>query len=431
MPDRRVDLSAQYSVLARAGVPPSALASWSPTLWREPRLLVPIDVQALVVPPGGGTDAAEWADVARRLPEGREPPAGAAPSASTLSAPPPFTPVKGGREPGVYLHWALPDALTRARVAQQPGDVGSPAQLGLPAVPNRWLVVRLGGGVPRRSAAWVVESERGVTRPLAGWSERATAPAGARTPWLEPGSLTAVTGGDPAWATVLDGVVDRFAVHDDLGGLDPEDAEGTLTYLVTGWYSDPQLDPLADADAAGGFEALLGTLQWSVDPARLADARRAADAARAAAGAARKTTPPRAAGSDVVARMQVGAVSARVPVPAVEKELVEDAVPRIAPTSWFPRSMLCHGHVYRVRPDGDGVDERPKARDVSAAVGSSAEESFAALLARALPDPLGGERLAAAFLRGMVDRYDDPDGAVTVDEDLHGAEFLSLPGGLR
>ncbi|KOU66859.1 hypothetical protein ADK57_18025 [Streptomyces sp. MMG1533] len=424
----RPDLSAQFSVLARAGLPPSALVTWAPTLWREPRLLVPVDVQALVV-----TSAAqeEWADVARRLPEGAEPSAGSAPQPGTLAAPPPFTPVTGGRSPGVYLHWALPDALATGTVPHDAGSAPGPAQLGMPVVPNRWLVARIGGGTPRRVAAWVVESDRGLTRPLGIWAEAADPAPGARTPWLQPGSLTAVSGGDPAWAAVLDGVIDRFAVHDDLADLDRADAAGTLSYLVAGWYSDPALDPLAGADAARGFEALLARLRWSIDADALARARASANAAREAATAARKQTGPRATGAEVIATLQVGALNAQVPVPAADSGLVEGATPRIAPGAWSPRQTICHGHVHGVRPDGVGADDRPAASALTAALGSCPEDSFAALLAPALPDPLGGERLAAAFLRGTAGRYDDPDGAVDVDEDLHGAEFVALPGGTR
>ena len=418
-----IDLSPQFSVLARAGTRPSTLLTWESGLWREPRLLVPVDVQALVVT--AGTDE-EWADVARRLPEG---PRTGTPPADSLAAPPPFTDLPD-RPAGVYLHWALPDALATGTVPQEPGAAAGPTQLGLPPVPNRWLVARLGGGTPRRVTAWVVESDRGATTPLPAWQEQAEPPEGARTPWLEPGSLTAVSGGDPAWAAVYDGVADRFAVHDDLAGLDPGD--DVLTYLVAGWYSEEGLDPLAGADAAGGFEALMARLRWSVDPEALSRARAEADAAREAAAAARKRTAPRAAGSDLVGSLRVGAVEARVPVPTgAERRLVEGGVPTIAAAAWSPRQILCHGVIHGVRPDGGGPESRPRPEDVSAGIGSSSEESFAALLAAPLPDPQGAERLTASFLRGTAGRYDDPDGVVTVDEDLHGAEFVALPGGSR
>ncbi len=423
----RLDLTPEFSVSARGLLSQKALATWEPDLWREPRLLVPVDVQALVVT---AATREQWADVARRLPEGPEPDEGSPQQAGALAAPAPFTAL-ADRPPGVYLHWALPDGLATGTVTHAPGQAAAP-QLGLPPVPNRWLVARIGGGVPRRVAAWVVEADRGDTVPLAAWREQANARAGARTPWLEASKLTAVTGGDPAWAAVLDGVVDRFAVHDDLAGLHAADAGGTVTYSVCGWYSDAALDPLAGAGGRGGFEALIERLRWSVDPAALRRARAAAAEARAAATAARKRTPPRAGAGDVVASVTVGAVDARLALPTgVSKGLVEKGAVAVAPAPWSPRQSLCHGLVHGVRPDGRGDDTRPDPTAVSAALGSSSEEAFAALVGTSLPDPRAGERLTAAFMRGMAGRYDDPDGAVAVDEDLHGAEFISLPGGER
>lgn len=51
--------------------------------------------------------------------------------------------------PGIHLHWLLPDALT----------MGEQDELGthFPQVPNRWLILRSGGGKPERQ--WVVESD--------------------------------------------------------------------------------------------------------------------------------------------------------------------------------------------------------------------------------------------------------------------------------
>lgn len=55
---------------------------------------------------------------------------------------------------GVHLHWALPDALTRG-TRKTPKDY--PHEMLFPAVPDRWLVIRSGGGgAPRQ---WIVESD--------------------------------------------------------------------------------------------------------------------------------------------------------------------------------------------------------------------------------------------------------------------------------
>lgn len=58
---------------------------------------------------------------------------------------------------GVHLHWALPDALTRA--THPPGDDGRPdrGRVSFPAVPNRWLVTRRRAGVAQKR--WIIESD--------------------------------------------------------------------------------------------------------------------------------------------------------------------------------------------------------------------------------------------------------------------------------
>lgn len=59
---------------------------------------------------------------------------------------------------GVHLHWALPDALTRA-VQRADATV-------FPAVPNRWLITRVRGSRPEKN--WVVESDYIHPLPRAG-----------------------------------------------------------------------------------------------------------------------------------------------------------------------------------------------------------------------------------------------------------------------
>src|SRR5664279_5829612 len=53
-------------------------------------------------------------------------------------------------EPGVHLHWALPDALTRA----------NGPDLDFPAVPNRWLVTRfIVSGETLTPTSFIIESD--------------------------------------------------------------------------------------------------------------------------------------------------------------------------------------------------------------------------------------------------------------------------------
>ncbi|WP_460447789.1 hypothetical protein, partial [Angustibacter aerolatus] len=56
--------AAAYSVAARTGLVAAVLDTWDGALLREPRICVPVDVQALVVPrPAPGVDDGETAGV--------------------------------------------------------------------------------------------------------------------------------------------------------------------------------------------------------------------------------------------------------------------------------------------------------------------------------------------------------------------------------
>ena len=66
--------------------------------------------------------------------------------------------------------------------------------------------------------------------------------------WVETGpnaissidSLTALGRGDAAWAAYYDNVENRLAFYDPLTDI----KQGPLAYLVCGWYSNPDRDPL-------------------------------------------------------------------------------------------------------------------------------------------------------------------------------------------
>jgi hypothetical protein len=188
---------------------------------------------------------------------------------------------------GVHLHWALPDALTAGKT----GDDGS---LTFPAVPNRWLVVRLVAGQQGAAsrAAWIVESdyvsaqdgEGTISIPLhrdgetqlfrylgravglKGWREGAT--PGETFGDLYGSPLSAIGYGETTFAAYYPNCRNVFGFHDplqDLGGYDPGRGD-RLSYVVIGWYGDPALDPLGDGAVAAE------RLRWSVtkggDPRR-------------------------------------------------------------------------------------------------------------------------------------------------------------------
>lgn len=174
---------------------------------------------------------------------------------------------------GVYLLWNLPAALRH-------GSRQAAGEIEFPPVPNRWLIVRNSGPLTKRSAmAWIVESDQvnsntgdgsphdtgstyidasgglpgqtaiGRNRPLAGWSE----PGESMIP------LQAVAPGNMLFSAFQSTNNNIFSFHDNL--TTQNITEGTLSYLVTGWYSDPQRDPLA---AQGDFASILQGLHWTV-----------------------------------------------------------------------------------------------------------------------------------------------------------------------
>ena len=125
------------TIAGRLAVDPDLLATLGPIHMPAEKVLVPVDLRAYVA----GADAEARADIAARTE--------AAADGSNL--PPPFT-AADPLAAGVHLHWAMPDSLCRA----DPESNDDPRDLGLPAVPDRWLVVRLGppaapapGGRPR------------------------------------------------------------------------------------------------------------------------------------------------------------------------------------------------------------------------------------------------------------------------------------------
>lgn len=181
------------------------------------------------------------------------------------------------REPGIHLHWALPDALTRG---EHKDDV-SESEIAFRPAPNRFLVIRLAGGSSTTQASvdgWVVGSDyqwsskddnertndsrnrlsRAVpldpTNPnntstyayqgqICHVSEWKGSASGAGGP-----HLTAVGYGNGTFAAAYphcQNVFGFFDLADDLNKL----KQKGLSYLVIGWHSDSTCDPIARESA--------------------------------------------------------------------------------------------------------------------------------------------------------------------------------------
>ncbi len=154
------------------------------------------------------------------------------------------------KEAGIHLHWTLPSALTHGILYKE--------ELDFPAVPNRWLVLRIHNEEDElKHKAWVVESDF-TTKPgrTANWltvdddggfSFKRIGKAMAYEEWTEPdeerAAITAIAPGNPAFSGYYKSCQNVFGFHDNLEKLDKSE-EYSFTYLLVGWYSHAKLDPL-------------------------------------------------------------------------------------------------------------------------------------------------------------------------------------------
>ena len=194
---RAAQVTPRFSVLARTGLDVAALGTWDANLLHEPRVLVPVDVQAYVVPAAG-------AEPALALPGPLSPGHGSDPA--VVDGPPPFT-AGAPRPAGIHLSWAMPDALQRGRL-QDPRQ-GSGGGLGMGALPDLWAVLRVlaaaapaAGTPPTAIRGWLLDAAAGAARDLA------TGAAGAPLPQdparqLGPDELTGTAGGSLTWTGEL------------------------------------------------------------------------------------------------------------------------------------------------------------------------------------------------------------------------------------
>ncbi|MBB4821051.1 hypothetical protein HNP29_004451 [Pseudomonas alcaligenes] len=171
----------------------------------------------------------------------------------------------------------------RQDAAKQPYLAVSDAQISFPQVPNRWLVVRFQPGASKIDpTSWIIESDylsgkdgsmsfldpkvqnlgspNAVTKIgksqllSASWSETAAGNAM---------FLRAIGPGDVTFSAYAPAAQNVFSFVDGDAANLPENT--ALSYLVVGWYANPDFDPLQGAGAQlDAFSAQLGDLNWAL-----------------------------------------------------------------------------------------------------------------------------------------------------------------------
>ena len=444
-----------FSIAAAHGITPRTIATWNQTLPRTPRVLVPIQLDALVVRQDGGT----WADCRMRDPD-----PGVTQTTRRDLLPAPFAEIQGGRQKGVYLHWALPDALTQGAV-----DSNDPNSATFPAIPDRWLVLRLFPSttqVARRAVrGWVLRA--GDNPPtvvdLDAWTE--TGPSANSSD-----ALTALGRGDAAWSAYYDNVTNRLGFFDNLSDV----SNGPLAYLVCGWYSNPDRDPLGDKNVKSiyDFNNKMAALQWELKDQELNESIKqfkqyvsaatmiglpTAEAAQVGSwqtvrqfGTGGGLNPTSAANVKNAAVTRLAAIQTVIPAPAAATigsapaPLDENGQPLggsyTTDGSWWPQLTVYHGSVVALgwpNPGWDGMPNGvvpgdfggpPPASSINVAIGDTSAEPLAALVAKANNSP-DEARLLEAFMLGSLGDFDQPDGPARTDGLLQASAFFSRDGG--
>jgi hypothetical protein len=444
---RQVTASKRFLAADRAQLEIDEIATWDAYLLREHRLLVPIDVQALYVQPGSTEPMV-------RLPMLVAMVNGQAAKDVEDGMPDPFdagTP----RPPGVHLHWAMPDALLRGTLDQRAD--GSANRLALPALPDRWVVLRI--ILPRAATeavvtGWVLEADRAIAVPLSSWIEggtasQAVAPAGLT---LKREELTGTVGGAVSWSAVYDAVLNRFAFHDpltDLAQVAPNGAdEDCAAYLVAGWWSDPASDALDRARSNDSLHELLDRLRWRLlyewgDEQWALQQEKAQFELRKALGltTAERWSSSRPLNIDGVQQAQAAArpfdpidtTFLEQPAFTATSAFATEASRHFVAKPWHLRSSLLHGAIYGVPVAGDPiVDHRPDPSALSVAVGMHDDDLIAAFASapQANADQRRAtERLLSAFTAQKINRLASADGLIELEEFEHASAFASLPSG--
>ncbi|MGR4867335.1 hypothetical protein ACIPRI_00545 [Variovorax sp. LARHSF232] len=410
-----------FGLNASVGLTAQMASTWSPWLPRDPRLLVPVHLDVLMVRTESST--AVWAETGL--------------SGADLQAPPPFTPRSAPRGKGAYLLWAPPDALARGR---KPHD-NEEGPIEFPPLPERWLVLRMSPSrliTNRRTLrGWVLKADEPGTPPI---------PLDQYVDAIEPldgastgPAVTAVGPGQLDWIGYFDNVENRFGFHDSLTDV----STGPIAYLVCGWYRDPDRDPLSDPDirTQAQFEALLSDFRWHLPDHLFKQAQ-----SRAIKQSEALDTMGLAIIKGVKTAYRSSTMAGQVTDTVTKAEAKSLGRVKVAQAAWWPRLSLYHGAVVGIGWPNAALDERgaavlgtgvggaevggpPRPQDVKVGFGATLTDALAAMIARRDNNHLERARVLQAFQLGAMNELDDPDGRAKLDALLHSTTFTSLLGG--
>lgn len=348
----------------------------------EQMLLVPMKIEGLMI--GKETGAFSYADAGVNFNMLEH---------TTLGDQMQAVPLSGGKplEPGIHLHWILPDSFTHGIRNAEAEEVF------YPAVPDRWLVTRIVTREENRieiftsSKSFLVESNALLKRVSEENRGSSTFPIrkqdsldyaylgrsgepesmGEAEAYLE--KLTAAGYGEPTFSAYYQGCRNVFGFHDDLEDV----GEGQITYQVSGWYSHPEQDPLHGISSEEEFEKKLTELYWKL---------------------AKDTK---------------------------EEEALESSP---GEKTEFCSATLCHGTICGMNWGGKSreYDAGIPSNNPRVAIGNSSQEAFAALLADTGKAGEKEERIAGIFLGSQMEKWLKQDGILESEEKLHENTFDAL-----
>ena len=291
-------------------------------LYRGPRILVPIDLQAFVVPkPNWGIGFDPHLSGSKVKPKSSMLTKDSDDSDSLIRAnlksiqqendqgrtgfglPPAFDYEQSGKSathlsPGIHLFWAMPDSLMRGNGTNQeedpeyfdpdaliPGDpegltYGQAVDLSreytepetttdlsngfeFSQLPDRWIIVRQHKPVDSKSSDEARVSKCWVLESDKKESyELHSWSASERNIVNEDMTAIGPSPGDIFWTVTYDNAKDRFTFHD----LPEDHLSGPFDYIVMGWYSDRTNDPLwvSENTAESVWEETVADLGWEI-----------------------------------------------------------------------------------------------------------------------------------------------------------------------